>query len=119
MVSSAGVRSEVIYQENGRGSLSLCIPWPVGCFPLFSLELAEVERGEGEVVSHDLLLPRVTGSGAEREVHLVVPLEGQDNTHYTAQLVSITDEGVLPAQDKLTYSECVYQCVCGVLDWDQ
>ena len=56
-------------------------------------------------MSHDLLLPRVTGSGVEREVHLVVPLEGQDNTHYTAQLVSITDEGVLPAQDKLTYSE--------------
>ena len=106
MVSSAGVSSEVIYEESGGASLSLSFPWPTNCFPLFTLELAEADNeGDGEVVKHERLLPRVTSSGGEREVHLSVPLQERENTLYTAQLISITDERAIPTQDKLKYSE--------------
>ena len=106
-VSAASVRREVVYQEDGGVSLSLSLPWLTDCFPLFSLELAERGGGGGGTVLHDRLVPRVTGTGAEREVQLTVPLQGRDNTHYTAQLSSTSSERTLAAQERLNYSELV------------
>ena len=101
------MKSEVIYRENEGALLFLSLPWPVDCFPLFSLELEELEEGEGrETVTHSRLVPGVTGSGGDREVHLMVSLQGSDNTLYTAQISSISSERDVPAPDKLQYSEC-------------
>ena len=100
------MKSEVIYRENEGVFLFLSLPWPVDCFPLFSLELEELEEGEGrETVTHSQLVPGVTGSGGEREVHLMVPLQGRDNTLNTAQITSTSSEGDVPALDKLQYSK--------------
>ena len=103
------MKSEVIYSENEGGILSLSLPWPLDCFPLFSLELQEEGGGGGgeEVVVHNRLIPRVlTDSGGEREVHLSVPLQGRDNAHYSALLSSTSSErAAVPALDKLRYSK--------------
>ena len=104
-VSSADVKSEVIYLGNEGVSLSLSLPWPVDCFPLFSLELEELEGEAVETVVHEKLVPDVTGTGNEIEVHLMVLLQGRDNTIYTAQLTSISSERDLPAVGKLQYSK--------------
>ena len=93
-------------------SLSLSLPWPVDCFPLFSLELEELEGEAVETVVHEKLVPDVTGAGEERQIHLMVPLQERDNTIYTAQLTSISSERALPAIDKLQYSK--YVCEIGV-----
>ena len=100
------MKSEVIYRENEGVFLSLSLPWPVDCFPLFSLELEELEEGEGrETVTHSRLVPGVTGSGGEREVHLMVPLQGRDNTLYSSQITSTSSERDVPAPDKFQYSK--------------
>ena len=61
--------------------------------------------GGGERVVHDGLVPSVSGSGDEREVYLMVPLESPDNARYTALLSSISDERTLPADNTISYSE--------------
>ena len=100
-MNSEDVMSEVIYQDDGSVSLSLSLNWPVTCIPLFSVELL----GDREV-THSRLVPGVSGSGGERQLHLILPLQGRPlNAHYTAQLTSISDQREVPAINTLSYSK--------------
>ena len=101
-MDSEDVMSEVIYQEDGSVSLSLSLGWPVSCIPLFSVDLL----GEGEEVIHSRLVPSVSGSGGERQLHLILPLQGLPaNAHYTAQLTSISAQREMAAMNTLSYSK--------------
>lgn len=103
-MNSDDAMSEVIYQEDGSVSLSLSLSWPVTCIPLFSVELL----GEGETVTHRRLVPSVRGSGGERQLHLLLPLQGLPvNARYTAQLTSISDQREMAAISTLSYSKSV------------
>ena len=107
-MDSSEVASEVVYREDMSVFLflSLAMDWPTSCIPLFSVELEPLdEDGGGGGVVHDGLVPGVSGSGDEREVNLMVPLERPDNARYTALLSSISDERTLPADSTISYSE--------------
>lgn len=104
-VDSEDVMSEVIYQEDGSFSLSLSLSWPVTCIPLFSVELLG-EGEDGERVTHSRLVPSVSGSGGERQLHLILPLQGLPaNAHYTAQLTSISAQREVTAINTLSFSK--------------
>ena len=108
-MSSDGVKSEVTYREDMTVSLTLSLDWTTNCFPLLTVELAEEGREEGGKVTHSRLVPRVT---SDRQLHLTLPLEGPDNTHYTAQLTSISDQRELTVETPISFSQCVCVCVC-------
>ena len=104
------VRSEVLYSEDMTTSLSFTVDWPTACIPLFSVELAE-EGGEGERVTHDRLVPHVIGSNEDRQLHLLLPLQGPDNSRYMAQLSSISDQRTVTADDTLSYSKTISKII--------
>ena len=97
----------MIYQDGLTASLFLSLDWPTSCVPLFSVQLMRDE----EAVTHSRLVPTVTGSGGDRELRLVLPLDDfLENTQYTAQLTSMSDEREVAAVGIIT-SECVLYVV--------
>ena len=94
----------MIYQDDLTASLFLSLDWSTACVPLLSVQLMR----EQEAVTLSRLVPTVIGSGGDRELRLVLPLDGfLENTQYTAQLTSISDEREVAALGIFNYSECV------------
>ena len=109
-VVATEVRREVINQDDLTASLFLSLDWPTSCVPLFSVQLMRDE----EAVTHSRLVPTVTGSSGDRELRLVLPLDGfLKNTQYTAQLTSVSDEREVAAVGIIT-SECMCVVCCTI-----
>ena len=112
-MNSAEVGSEVMYQDDTMASLTLSLDWPTVCVPLFLVQLVSEEE-EGDGMSNSRQVPRVTGSGGDRQLHLTLPLRNlPDNTHYTAQLTTVTDQREVVVAGTVPYSKCAHHyCRC-------
>ena len=110
-MDSSEVVSEVMYRDEDVFLTLSLDDWPTDCIPLFSVELVAAGEGEG-VIIHSRVIPHVSGSSDNRQLHLLIPLERPDNARYTASLTTISSERTVTADDAITYSKIMCACVC-------
>lgn len=98
----ASITKEVTYLQNEPIFLSLTTFWPTNCFPLFSLKLAADTEEEEEIILYDRLIPRVTESMGETKIELLIPLQGESNSHYAVRITSISSQRNLTTEISLS-----------------
>ena len=103
-MSAQAVTETVSFEEEGLLSLTFSFGWATNCIPVFSIE---IEESSGTIIaSHGTLIPTVSGSGEGRTLTLSISsTDLVDNTHYTAQLTSISAQRELEAQGTVPLSK--------------
>ena len=102
--SAEAVTETVSFEEEGVLSLTFSFGWATNCIPVFSIE---IEESSGTIIaSHGTLIPAVSGSGEGRTLTLSISsTDLVDDTHYTAQLTSISAQRELEAQGTVPLSK--------------
>ena len=104
-MSAEAVTETVSFEEEGVLSLTFSFRWATNCIPVFSIEIEEEPSGT-IIASHGTLIPTVSGSGEGRTLTLSISsTDLVDNTHYTAQLTSISAQRELEAQGTVPLSK--------------